>query len=328
MTSFIRLMTHYDSLVCWTSCKIPEGRKLGAEEQLQILLQTYLAEYSLYASLILTGSLGALTVLLIRSTLKRGKAVFAVAYYTLVAIALFSVWRLLQYSRSVDIILRRLGLISTHVEIQGEGAWAYNFFSWMLPNMNLVLIVAFGIVVFYLMWRQVEKGPIASTQPAEETSSKPETKPIDDPKVLVEALLAEYHACHMNRDHYDSVRWTIGSIFIAASLTLFGISFVEPVVRSPRTVAVMGIFSLFLFGVWCAYNSHVNPYVKTSLRRLVEIESELKSLGLASPHGESIPRLHTLIQARAPAGRGVWIVRALAAMLIVAWVLRFALWQS
>lgn len=263
---------------------------------------------------------------MIRSTLKRGKAVFAVAYATLVAIALFSVWRLLQYSRSVDILLRRLDLISTHIEIQGEGAFAYNFFSWMLPNMNLVLILilVFAFVVFYLMWREVERGPIASTQPAEENNGKSETKPINDPKLLVEALLAEYQACHMNRDHYDSVRWTIGSIFIAASLTLFGISFLEPIVHNRPAVVVMAAFSLFLFAVWYAYNQHVNPYVKTSLRRLREIESELKNMGLVS-QGVSIPRLHTLIRKAAPEGRGIWIVRALAAMLILAWVLRFAL---
>jgi hypothetical protein len=38
----------------------------------------------------------------------------------------------------------------------------------------------------------------------------------------IKALLEEYHDCHQTRDHYDSVRWTIGSIFIASGVLLLG----------------------------------------------------------------------------------------------------------
>jgi hypothetical protein len=41
----------------------------------------------------------------------------------------------------------------------------------------------------------------------------------------VDVLIGEYQACHRNRNHYDSVGWTIGSIFIAVSLALIGFSF-------------------------------------------------------------------------------------------------------
>jgi hypothetical protein len=69
------------------------------------------------------------------------------------------------------------------------------------------------------------------------------------PRKEVDILLAEYQAAHMNRDHYDSVRWTMGSIFIVGSLTLFGISFAEPVVGMPLQVGLLAVVSVILFGV-------------------------------------------------------------------------------
>jgi hypothetical protein len=66
---------------------------LSVEDQLKILLQVYMAEYSLYAALLLTGVLGALTVLILWATTKRGRGVFSVAYCILAAVSLFSFWR-------------------------------------------------------------------------------------------------------------------------------------------------------------------------------------------------------------------------------------------
>jgi len=75
------------------------------------------------------------------------------------------------------------------------------------------------------------------------------------------------------------MRWTIGSIFIAASLTLLGISLLESVALHPLQVLVMTSLSLALFFIWLAYSEHVEPWVKASLKRFYEIEEELRGLG-------------------------------------------------
>jgi hypothetical protein len=43
----------------------------------------------------------------------------------------------------------------------------------------------------------------------------------------IDVFLNEYQAPHHNRNHYDSLHWTIGSIFKAASFALFDFSFRE-----------------------------------------------------------------------------------------------------
>ena len=71
-------------------------------------------------------------------------------------------------------------------------------------------------------------------------------EPAEKEKKKIDVLLAEYQACHRNRDHYDSVRWTIGSIFIATSLTLFGISFLKEVRGNLMEVIFIAVFSVLL----------------------------------------------------------------------------------
>ena len=68
----------------------------------------------------------------------------------------------------------------------------------------------------------------------------------------VDVLIAEYHACQENRSHYDSIRWVIGSIFIGASLALFGLSFQ---VTDLVSIRLMGCFSsrIFLFGFYSLF---------------------------------------------------------------------------
>jgi len=41
----------------------------------------------------------------------------------------------------------------------------------------------------------------------------------------ISILLNEYQACHRQRNHYASIRWTIGSLFLAASFVLYATSF-------------------------------------------------------------------------------------------------------
>lgn len=101
----------------------------------------------------------------------------------------------------------------------------------------------------------------------------------DEEKKRIDILVGEYQACHSNRNHYDSVRWTIGAIFIAASLTLFGISFVEEVRSNFIHVNLIGFFSLAWMLVWYVLFVHVNPYIMVSIIRCHKIELELYEMG-------------------------------------------------
>jgi hypothetical protein len=161
-----------------------------------------------------------------------------------------------------------------------------------------------------------------------------------------EILLAEYQCAEANRDHYDSTRWTIGSIFIIASLTALAATFIEPILRMFRQTVVLVLLSAGFYLVFLAYDHHVVPYVKMSINRMQRIERELqllhsyvsplpdKELELFEKHKEdpkryplinSIPRLHTMIQKVAPEGRGKMILYALTLLLVSAWIGRLML---
>ncbi|MDH5266766.1 MAG: hypothetical protein OEW62_03705 [Candidatus Bathyarchaeota archaeon] len=92
----------------------------------------------------------------------------------------------------------------------------------------------------------------------------------------IDIWLAEYQACHSNRNHYETIAWTIGSIFIVASFTLFGISFWEELANGSVAVWLLGFFSLLLMGIWLSYVVYVQEYVKASQKRLWKIEEELQ----------------------------------------------------
>jgi len=62
--------------------------------------------------------------------------------------------------------------------------------------------------------------------------------------------LEEYRACYETRDHYDSVEWTIGSIFIAGALMEGG--FVLVVRVTNRNVARGVQISFKSKDKWCA----------------------------------------------------------------------------
>lgn len=161
-----------------------------------------------------------------------------------------------------------------------------------------------------------------------------------------EILLTEYQCAHANRDHYDSVRWTIGSIFIIASLTALAATFIEPMLRMFWQSLVLLVLSAGFYAVFLAYDRHVVPYVKMSINRMQRIERELQlvhsyvsplpdeELELSEKHKKdpkryplinSIPRLHTMIQKVAPEGRGKMILWVLTLLLILAWILRVVL---
>ncbi len=107
----------------------------------------------------------------------------------------------------------------------------------------------------------------------------------------VKFALAEYEACNDTRNHYDNIRWTIGSIFMAVSLGLFGLSFSNlfglPFSNSSSdqsvvlvAVVLTFLFSLTLMLIWYQYSQHVNPYVLTAIIRAHEIESSFSEKGL------------------------------------------------
>jgi hypothetical protein len=56
-----------------------------------------------------------------------------------------------------------------------------------------------------------------------------------------------------NRNHCDSIGWMIGTIFIAASLTSLGVSFLKDISYDPWAVSLTSIFSMLLVVVWLAY---------------------------------------------------------------------------
>jgi len=129
--------------------------------------------------------------------------------------------------------------------------------------------------------------------------------------------LAEYQACHLNRDHYHGLAWITGSIFIAGSLALLGTSFLDPVVYDPRLVLFMGDFSIVLFIVWVVYLTYVQHFATMSLERARKIEKEIQSLDFDI-------RLHTDIEATRH-WRGRWNLVLLWIVVLVAWITRILL---
>ncbi len=132
----------------------------------------------------------------------------------------------------------------------------------------------------------------------------------------MKALLTEYEACQTNRNHYDSVRWTIASIFIGFSLTTFGVSFLNGA-NTIVAVFLLASFSILLFLIAIAYYEHVDPWIETSQDRLWQIEDQLQDLGL-------VVRLHHMIDEESGRyeGRGTLITYILIAIVVMFWALR------
>jgi hypothetical protein len=93
-------------------------------------------------------------------------------------------------------------------------------------------------------------------------------------------LLAEYQACYQTRDHYDNERWIIGSIFIVTSLSLFGVSFVDPVARSVHAIGLLSIGALTIWLMFVYYDQHTQPWINAAIFRSKVIERRLCSARL------------------------------------------------
>ena len=137
-------------------------------------------------------------------------------------------------------------------------------------------------------------------------------------KDVLDALLCEYQACHLDRDHYDGTRWIIGSIFTVTSFTLFGISLLDYAVRNPVFVILAASLSLALWFVFLLYDQNVQPLVEGSLDRALAIETELQGWGLPM-------YLHSRMSQRNGRQIGVgWIIACLTSLVVFTWAVRLA----
>ncbi|MDH5449579.1 MAG: hypothetical protein OEX77_01580 [Candidatus Bathyarchaeota archaeon] len=138
----------------------------------------------------------------------------------------------------------------------------------------------------------------------------------DELEMKVDILLAEYQAAHINRNHYDSVAFTVASILVATSFTLYGISFLGEVRNDFVEVGFLACVSFALMLIWYAYHVYVDPFVRLSIKRLWEIEENLRQLGFDAP------KLHTMIVQETTKGRGRRIVRLILMLAYFAWLFR------
>jgi len=152
----------------------------------------------------------------------------------------------------------------------------------------------------------------------------PGSNPTKKESLQIDVLLNEYQACHRNRNHYDGVRWTIGSIFIGASLTLFGISLAKEI--NALGVIIAYLFSLGLILLWYFFSQHVSPYIISSYVRAQDIEDDLRKLKYDI-------ELHTLIHSLDPKNKdktknqvfnvkGTKITYSLVLLVLTLWSLR------
>lgn len=139
----------------------------------------------------------------------------------------------------------------------------------------------------------------------------------------ISILLNEYQACHRQRNHYASIRWTIGSLFLAASFVLYATSFETNLIDKKVEVLFLGLFSFILIIVWYLYNQHVNPWVLASIVRCHQIEQELRNMG-------GNIQLHKFTHDIEPEMigiklRGIFITLSFLVIVIISWFFRFYL---
>jgi hypothetical protein len=131
-------------------------------------------------------------------------------------------------------------------------------------------------------------GPISDSRAKRHTQilREPSLIPLREPsmtsseqpsKEQLEIWLAEYAAANSTRDHYDSTRWLIGSIFIAAIFTLFASSFLDPVARNNIALGMLAETSTILWFVFVYYDQSVQPWVTAAIDRCHKIEEKLRN---------------------------------------------------
>jgi len=89
--------------------------------------------------------------------------------------------------------------------------------------------------------------------------------------------LTEYTAANSTRDHYDSTRWLVGSIFIAAIFTMFASSFLDQVPQDNLALGLLAVSSTMLWFVFVFYDQHTQPWINAAIDRCHKIENILRN---------------------------------------------------
>jgi len=140
----------------------------------------------------------------------------------------------------------------------------------------------------------------------------------------IDILLQEYQQTLSNRNHYHSIRWTMGTVFIAATFSLFGVSFLKELLDQPEKVVTMGVFSLLVLAVWVAFSIHGQTYVNACHIRLNQIEKQIQGLA-----GTDFPKLHHEIgKAMKEKRSGTTITVIMLDTVVTAWLVRIWLLPS
>jgi len=138
----------------------------------------------------------------------------------------------------------------------------------------------------------------------------------------LDVLLAEYQACLMTRDHYDSTRWLIGTIFIALGFSLFGVSFLKPITSNVWSVGLVGTLSIVLWLFFLYYDQHVEPWVRTSIQRTHCIERLLRAKNFDIKHQLSIAYDEPDLTVPKKQISAFWAVVIMTILLVTMWILR------
>jgi len=114
----------------------------------------------------------------------------------------------------------------------------------------------------------------------------------------------------------------MGSIFVATSLTLFGVSFFENIHDNYSYVIALTFFSISMIIIWFLYVRHVQPWINFSIERMHEIEDELYDLGYDIYLHTSIREIDYIKNRE---GKGKWVMFFLIGLLIASWIARIML---
>lgn len=96
-------------------------------------------------------------------------------------------------------------------------------------------------------------------------------------KNQINSLLDEYTDCQGIIDHYDGMRWTVGTIVIFSSLGLCALSLGLKLFNA----ILLATFPIALLVIWYHYALHVNPNILPGISRCQQIEQELEKVNFS-----------------------------------------------
>jgi hypothetical protein len=131
----------------------------------------------------------------------------------------------------------------------------------------------------------------------------------------IQVWLKEYEVCHCARNHFDTIRWTIGSIFLVVSFALLGLSFQKDIAGDPPMITLITFFSVFPVVIWLLYDRLLQPYIDSCYERIWKIEEELRAQGMDI-------WLNTNMKQDFPKGRGKRILYLATSLILAIAILR------